>query len=140
MKKRVFIVIGIVLLASLAPLTHTVTVDVQLDVNPRVIAKPTKATMKQKHNNRLMAMKFAQHGWDWDATQRKCIRLLFDKESRFDHLAKNQQGSSAFGIAQMLKETSRDPAVQILNAYRYIEHRYQTPCLAWKHSQRRNWY
>lgn len=140
MKKRAFIVIGIVLLASLAPLTHTVTVDVQVDVKPRAVAKPTKATMEQKHNNRLMAMKFARYGWKWNANERKCIRLLFDKESRFDHLAKNQQGSSAFGIAQMLKETSRDPAVQILNAYRYIEHRYQTPCLAWKHSQRRNWY
>ena len=138
MKKRAFIVIGIVLLASLAPLTHTVTVDVK--VKPRAVAKPTKATMEQKHNNRLMAMKFARYGWDWDASERKCIRLLFDKESKFDHLAKNQQGSSAYGIAQMLKETSRDPAVQILNAYRYIEHRYQTPCLAWKHSQRRNWY
>lgn len=140
MKKRAIVVIGIVLLASLAPLTHTVTVDVKVDVKPRVVAKPTKATMKQKHNNRLMAMKFARYGWNWDASQRKCIRLLFDKESRFDHLAKNQQGSSAYGIAQMLKETSRDPAVQILNAYRYIEHRYQTPCLAWKHHQRRNWY
>jgi hypothetical protein len=137
MKKRAFIVIGIVLLASLAPLTHTVTVDVQVDVKPRI---RTKATMEEKQRNKAMAMKFAQHGWDWDASQRKCIRLLFTKESRFDHLAKNQQGSSAFGIAQMLKETSKDPAVQILNAYRYIEHRYDTPCKAWKHSQRRNWY
>jgi hypothetical protein len=140
MKKRAFIVIGIVLLASLAPLTHTVTVDVQVDVKPRAVAKPTKATMEQKHNNRLMAMKFARYGWKWNADERKCIRLLFDKESKFDHLAKNQQGSSAYGIAQMLRETSRDPAVQILNAYRYIEHRYGTPCKAWKHSQRRNWY
>lgn len=137
MKKRAFVVIGIVLLASLAPLTHTVTVDVNVDVKPRI---KTKATMEDKHNNRAMAMKFAQYGWDWDASQRKCIRLLFTKESRFDHLAKNQQGSSAYGIAQMLKETSKDPAVQILNAYRYIEHRYSTPCKAWKHHQRRNWY
>jgi len=137
MKKRVFVVIGIVLLASLAPLTHTLTLDVNVDVKPRI---RTKATMEEKNRNRMMAMKFAQHGWDWDASQRKCIRLLFTKESRFDHLAKNQQGSSAFGIAQMLKETSKDPAVQILNAYRYIEHRYDTPCRAWNHSQRRNWY
>jgi hypothetical protein len=137
MKKRAFIVIGIVLLASLAPLTHTLTVDVKVDVKPRI---RTKATMEEKNRNKAMAMKFAQHGWDWDASQRKCIRLLFTKESRFDHLAKNQQGSSAYGIAQMLKETSKDPAVQILNAYRYIEHRYDTPCRAWNHSQRRNWY
>jgi hypothetical protein len=137
MKKRVFIVIGIVLLASLAPLTHTLTVDVQVDVKPRI---RTKATMEEKYRNKAMAMKFAQYGWKWNASERKCIRLLFDKESKFDHLAKNQQGSSAYGIAQMLKEKSKDPAVQILNAYRYIEHRYGTPCKAWKHSQRRNWY
>jgi hypothetical protein len=137
MKKRAFIVIGIVLLASLAPLTHTLTVDVKVDVKPRI---RTKATMEEKQRNKAMAMKFAQHGWDWGTSERKCIRLLFDKESKFDHLAKNQQGSSAFGIAQMLKETSKDPAVQILNAYRYIEHRYDTPCRAWNHSQRRNWY
>lgn len=140
MKKRAVIVIGIVLLASLAPLTHTVTVDVKVDVKPRTIAKPTKATMQQKHNNRVMAMKFARYGWNWNASERKCIRLLFNKESKFDHLAKNQQGSSAYGIGQVLKETSKDPAVQILNAYRYIEHRYQTPCQAWKHHQRKNWY
>jgi hypothetical protein len=140
MKKRAIIVIGIVLVASLAPLTHNVTVDVKVDVKPRVKPIKTKATMADKHRNRVMAMKFAHYGWDWDASQRKCIRLLFTKESRFDHLAKNMQGSSAFGIAQMLKETSKDPAVQILNAYRYIEHRYSTPCNAWKHHQRRNWY
>jgi hypothetical protein len=137
MKKRALIVIGIVLLASLAPLTHTLTVDVKVDVKPRI---KTKATMEDKYRNKVMAMKFAQYGWGWDASQRKCIRLLFTKESKFDHLAKNQQGSSAYGIAQMLKETSKDPAVQILNAYRYIEHRYDTPCRAWNHSQRMNWY
>lgn len=140
MKKRAVIVIGIVLLASLAPLTHTVTVDVKVDVNPRVVAKPTKATMKQKAQNRAMAMKFARYGWGWDASERRCLVNIFTKESRFDHLAKNQQGSSAYGIAQMLKEKSKDPAVQILKAYRYIEHRYDTPCQAWKHHQRRNWY
>jgi hypothetical protein len=85
-------------------------------------------------------MKFAKAGWNWDKTQRRCVYSLFMKESRFDHLAKNQQGSSAFGIGQVLKETSKDPAIQILNAYKYIKHRYDTPCRAWSRSQRRNWY
>jgi hypothetical protein len=140
MRKRAFVVIGIVLLASLAPLTHTVTVDVEVDVQPRIKAVKTKATWEDKKRNKAMAMKFAKAGWGWDARERKCILLLFTKESRFDHLAKNQQGSSAFGIAQMLKEKSKDPAVQILRGYRYIQHRYDTPCRAWNHSQRRNWY
>ena len=84
-------------------------------------------------------MRFAKAGYGWDYTERKCIYQLFMKESKFDHLAKNQQGSSAYDIAQMLGEKSKDPAVQILKAYRYIVHRYTTPCRAWKHHSR-GWY
>lgn len=135
MKKRAIVVIGLVLIASLAPITHTVTVDVV--IKPRL---KTKATLEDKQHNRAMAIRFAQVGWNWDKTQRKCITLLFTKESRFDHLAKNMQGSSAFGIAQMLNEKSKDPAIQILRAYRYIEYRYGTPCKALQHHQRKNWY
>jgi len=135
MKKRAIIVTALVLLASLAPITHTVTVDVV--IKPRI---KTKATWEDKQRNKAMAISFAKAGWGWDKTQRDCIVRIFTKESRFDHLAKNQQGSSAYGIAQMLKEKSKDPAIQILKAYKYIEHRYGTPCKAWNHHQRRNWY
>lgn len=135
MKKRAIIITALVLLASLAPITHTVTVDVI--VKPRI---KTKATWEDKKKNKAMAMEFAKAGWGWDKTQRDCIMYIFTKESRFDHLAKNQQGSSAYGIAQMLKEKSKDPAIQILKAYKYIEHRYETPCKAWNHHKRKNWY
>jgi hypothetical protein len=96
--------------------------------------------MEEKKANKIMAMRYAKAGWGWDLRQRQCVYKLFTKESRFDHLAKNQQGSSAFGIAQMLKEKSTDPAIQILKAYRYIVHRYGTPCKAWQHTVNRNWY
>jgi hypothetical protein len=135
MKKRAITITALVLLASLAPITHTVTVDVI--VKPRI---KTKATWEDKKKNKAMAMSFAKAGWGWDKTQRDCIMYIFTKESRFDHLAKNQQGSSAYGIAQMLKEKSKDPAIQILKAYKYIEHRYETPCKAWNHHKRKNWY
>jgi hypothetical protein len=116
-------------------------VGVHLDIVPKEHKKvQTKATMEEKKANKIMAMRYAKAGWNWDKTQRKCVYSLFMKESKFDHLAKNQQGSSAFGIGQVLKETSKDPAIQILNAYKYIKHRYDTPCKAWKHHQRRNWY
>ena len=139
MRKRVIILSTLIAVAVITPATHNV--GVHLDIVPRAHEKvQTKATMEQKKANKIMAMKFAKAGWNWDRTQRRCAYSLFMKESRFDHLAKNQQGSSAFGIGQVLKETSRDPAIQILNAYKYIKHRYETPCKAWKHSQRRNWY
>ena len=134
MRKR-FIVLSI-LTASLliVQLNHTIKTR---DDKPPVIR--TKATMEEKQANKIMAMRYAQVGWGWDKKERGCVYKIFMKESRFDHLAKNQQGSSAYGIAQMLGEKSKDPAVQILRAYRYIEHRYGTPCKAWLHHSR-GWY
>lgn len=140
--KRHLIAVSILTAAILfAPIGNDVSVNVDVELkHPHKVEVQTKATMEQKRANKAMAMKFAKAGYDWDLRQRQCIYKLFTKESRFDHLAKNQQGSSAYGIAQMLKETSSDPAIQILKAYKYIVHRYDTPCKAWSHSQRRNWY
>jgi hypothetical protein len=95
--------------------------------------------MEQKKANKIMAMKFAKAGYGWDLRQRQCVYKLFTKESRFDNYADNKR-STAFGIGQLLNEQSTDPAIQILNAYRYIKHRYDTPCKAWEHSVSRNWY
>ena len=142
--KRHIVAISILVAAILfVPFGNDVNVNVGVEFNHPTKTKPepqTKATMEQKADNKAMAMKFADAAFGWDSKQRACISKLFTKESRFDHLAKNQQGSSAYGIAQMLKEQSSDPAIQILNAYRYIVHRYDTPCKAWNHSQRKNWY
>jgi hypothetical protein len=139
MKRNIIAVLILVTIILFAPFRN----DVQLNVDVKVkhpVKTQTKATMEQKKANKILAMKYAQAGYGWDLRQRKCIHKLFTKESRFDHLAKNQQGSSAYGIAQMLKEKSNDPAIQILKAYRYIIHRYDTPCRAWSHHLSRNWY
>jgi hypothetical protein len=134
MNKRFIILSVLTTMILIAPLMDTLKTR---DDKPPVIR--TKATMEEKKANKIMAMRYAQVGWGWDKTQRACVYKIFMKESRFDHLAKNQQGSSAYGIAQMLGEKSKDPAVQILRAYRYIEHRYGTPCKAWSHHTR-GWY
>lgn len=139
MKRHIVAVTLLVAAIIFAPVGNDVSVNVGVEFNHQ--HKPqTKATMEQKYANKVMAMRYAKAGYDWDLRQRQCIYKLFTKESRFDHLAKNQQGSSAYGIAQMLKETSSDPAIQILKAYKYIVHRYGTPCKAWAHHQSRNWY
>jgi hypothetical protein len=140
--KRHIIAVSILTAAILfAPVGNDVSVNVGVEFkHPQKVEPRTKATMEEKRANKVMAMRYAKAGWNWNFKERQCIYRLFTKESRFDHLAKNQQGSSAFGIGQVLKETSKDPAIQILNAYKYIKHRYDTPCKAWKHSQRRNWY
>jgi len=140
--KRHIVAVSILTAAILfAPIGNDVSVNVGVEFKqPHKVEPRTKATMEEKRANKVMAMKFAKAGWNWNLKERQCVYKLFTKESRFDHLAKNQQGSSAFGIGQVLKETSKDPAIQILNAYKYIKHRYDTPCKAWSHSQRRNWY
>jgi hypothetical protein len=139
MKRHLIAVSILTAVILFAPISNDVSVNVDVELKHPVKAQ-TKATMEQKKANKIMAMRYAKAGWNWDRTQRRCVYSLFMKESKFDHLAKNQQGSSAFGIGQVLKETSKDPAIQILNAYKYIAHRYGTPCKAWSHSQRRNWY
>lgn len=73
------------------------------------------------------------------SSEYRCLRLLWTKESNWRHTAANPS-SSAYGIAQLLGETSRDPKVQIDNGLRYIAHRYGTPCAAWAHWQHHHWY
>ena len=113
MKLRVIAVSVLVILSISFPINKTV--DVELKVTKKHQKHPiqTKATPEQKKANKIMAMRFASAGWGWDIEQRRCAYKLFTKESRFDHLAKNKKGSSAFGIGQVLGEKSLDPAIQL---------------------------
>lgn len=139
MKKRIIVLILMFIFAWTFPLTHNVEVKVNIGKSLPKQEVRTKATMEEKRSNKIMAMRFAKAGWNWDKKQRGCVYTLFTKESRFDHLADNPK-STAFGIGQVLKETSRSPEIQVLNAYKYIKHRYDTPCRALHHHLRKNWY
>lgn len=139
MKIKVIAVSMLVILSISFPIEKAVDVQITVSRHEKQVVR-TKATMAEKRANKAMARRFASAGWGWDRQQQRCAVALFTKESRFDHLAKNRQGSSAYGIAQVLGEKSKDPAVQLLHAYKYIEHRYGNPCRAWNHHQRRNWY
>ena len=105
---------------------------------------PTKDTKEQKRENRKMAKAYARAGYGWTGQQWVCLRTLWTSESRFDSKADNPK-SSAFGIAQLLREKETEPALQILKGLRYISHRYGTPCQArefWKKQKSRGnpWY
>jgi hypothetical protein len=137
MKKRTVVVsavAGALLVVSAPPL-----------IPPLLKGKPaieerTQATMAEKRANKALAKRYAWVGYGWKDMEWRCLDYIFTKESRYDHLAKNRQGSSAYGIGQVLKETSKDPAIQILHAYKYIQHRYETPCKAMKYHLRHNHY
>ena len=92
------------------------------------------ALQEPKHYARI---KMADYGWN--VRQYVCLSNLWAKESHWNHKANNPK-STAFGIAQMLNETSLNPVTQINNGLRYIKHRYDLPCAAWLHWQHHSWY
>ena len=73
-------------------------------------------------------------------TEYLCINTLWTKENRsWDPYAKNKN-SSAFGIPQLLKMKETNPYLQMDLGYKYIVHRYKTPCKALAFHNKRGWY
>lgn len=76
-----------------------------------------------------------------DPVQYACLNQLWTKESHWRYRAHNKR-SGAYGIPQGMSDSLRKMHArqQVDWGLRYIEARYQTPCAAWRHSQRRGWY
>jgi hypothetical protein len=74
------------------------------------------------------------------AKQYQCINTLWTKENRlWDPHAKNPK-SSAYGIPQLLKLKETNPYVQMDLGYKYIMHRYKSPCNALAFHNKRGYY
>lgn len=73
-------------------------------------------------------------GANWDA-----INFIVQRESSWNPNAQNPT-STAYGLFQMLTETSADPAVQAANGMTYIANRYGTPTNALAFWQANHWY
>jgi hypothetical protein len=97
---------------------------------PHGVIENRKATKDEKDRNRKLAKDYAAAGWGWRGREWECLQSLWTSESRFDNYAKNQRGSSAYGIAQLLREKDSRPEYQILRGLKYISARYETPCRA----------
>jgi hypothetical protein len=83
-----------------------------------------------------------------DVQQFECLTLLWNAESGWNHKAHNRS-SGAYGIPQSLPANKMrsagadyltNPETQIRWGLSYIANRYQTPCGAWAHFKRTNWY
>ena len=100
----------------------------------------TKATMEEKRENKALIISYL-NALGYNDSQVKCGLTLWTRESRLDHLADNKR-SSAYGIAQLLREKDSRAEYQILHGLRYIDHRYpkNRSCTALQHSDRRGWY
>lgn len=76
----------------------------------------------------------------WEAKEWPCLDELWDRESHWNPKADNPR-STAFGIPQILGlDPDSTPEQQIIAGIRYIRHRYDTPCQALRHHDRRGWY
>jgi hypothetical protein len=107
---------------------------------PNGVIENRKATKDEKDRNRKLAQEYASAGWDWRGREWTCLKSLWTRESRFDNYAKNQRGSSAYGIAQLLREKDHRSEYQILRGLKYIDSRYGSPCKAYRFFLRNNYY
>jgi hypothetical protein len=88
-----------------------------------------------------------RYGWR-STTQFSCLVKLWEKESGWNHLARNRS-SGAHGIPQALPGSKMssagpnwrtNPETQIKWGLGYIKARYGTPCGAWNAFLRKGWY
>lgn len=107
---------------------------------------PAATPDAQKARSYAEGLVKGQYGWS-DADYR-CLVKLWERESNWNPLADNPT-SDAYGIPQALPgskmasegaDWKTNPETQIKWGLRYIKERYVTPCEAWNHSERVNWY
>ncbi len=84
----------------------------------------------------------------WSGSEFDCLVALWNRESHWNVYAHNTT-SGAYGIPQALPgskmasvgaDWATNPKTQIVWGLGYIQARYQTPCGAWGHSERKGWY
>jgi len=130
---KVWVRNGLILLATLGLLTqghHKLFPPTTVGRISDGVIENRKATQDEKNHNRKIAKAYAQAGFGWSGRESECLLALWTSESRFDNYAKNQRGSSAYGIAQLLGEKDSRAEYQILRGLKYISKRYGTPCKA----------
>ena len=74
-----------------------------------------------------------------DSASYRCFDYIITQESHWNPKAKNDT-STAYGIGQLLSETSPNSFVQLLHTLMYMLQRYGTICNAMNFHQRHGWY
>jgi len=97
---------------------------------------------------RKVAQVILTQEYGFDQSQYSCLNSLWTRESHWNYKAHNYR-SGAHGIAQALPaekmsvvgtDWRTNPVTQIRWGIRYITMRYDTPCKAWSHFKRANYY
>ena len=104
---------------------------------------PAEAVSKAAYKS--YASTYMKNNYGWGSKQYSCLVTLWDRESNWNPKAHNKS-SGAHGIPQALpgkkmgKGWRTDAHVQIRWGLKYIKGRYDTPCRALKHSNKKGWY
>jgi hypothetical protein len=115
---------------------------------PKKPAKASRAKKRAPLTPREMAQQLVAEHKGWKPAQFTCLNKLWTRESGWNPHSQNG-GSGAYGIPQSLparkmaafgSDWRDNPMTQIRWGLSYIADRYQTPCAAWEHSQRYNYY
>jgi len=98
--------------------------------------------------NMQFAQVYISQKYSWNQTQFGCLVSLWNRESHWNHAARNRN-SGAYGIPQAMpgnkmsqfgSDWQTNPATQIKWGANYIARRYSTPCGALSHSNSTGWY
>ncbi len=147
--------------AIASPPTEPKSVTMAATTEPKTTVKLTRVTVSVSRTDAREAIispyaKFFDaealaflmvHAEGWDLQEWKCLRNVWNKESRFNPKAQNKN-STAYGIPQFLDSTweaygfkkTSDAKEQIIAGLAYIDKRYGSACNAWSHWERKHWY
>lgn len=127
---------------------------VDTNTNTTKTTKKTKKVVKttKKKNKKVKTAsvseyhRYAQEYGNYNTTELICLINLWNYESGWNPNSVNKN-SKACGIPQALpcnkikkSEGSNDWKAQIRWGIKYINYRYDTPCKAWNHFKKKNWY
>ena len=119
---------------------------VPLKTPETVVQRPSKPRVSRASSRDYARLSAIQMGWG--ARQWKCLDRLWNRESRWNHLARNRS-SGAYGIPQALPgdkmasagtDWRTNPRTQIKWGLRYVDKRYGTPCTALQHALNLGYY
>jgi hypothetical protein len=85
------------------------------------------------------SLKLYAHSRIVNYKQFQCFNSIITKESHWNYKAHN---GSHWGLGQMKSDHYKnlDPFRQIDQSLKYMIHRYKSPCNAWLHHQKHNWF
>jgi hypothetical protein len=163
-KKKLFISLGLAACAIIAgpgPALNNVVetkkpiqVFEQVDFRTKVVSEFERKqleTFRDKSNIKIFTLsQMKNYGWGMD--QYACLYRLWTKESNWRWNAHNKS-SNAYGIAQATpghkmrhkeygggEDWKTNPRTQITWGLSYIKRNHGSPCVAWQHSVKDNWY